>query len=222
MTLDIASVLSLIPRRPEQFDLLQQTLLYLVVIFYHTQYHAPSYHVFADRIRRVHLGPDRFLPSPLDVLSCLVWSVTTGAVLRPVVCVLTYLLQDPDFHRLSIYALDSFVYARAFIFFFCYTPFLRDVRGETIYALAIPLSAAFSIHESRVPGASLGFWVSQRSQIMIKLDERAKVSALEIYLVKGLRKLGYAGLPELRKVTLKRALKKPLVDDYIFTSEGSS
>ncbi|PYH82630.1 hypothetical protein BO82DRAFT_353597 [Aspergillus uvarum CBS 121591] len=221
MMLSIASILSQIPQHPEQIDLLQHTLLYLVIIFYHSQYHAPSYHVkfskhklvlslhigtglfevFEYRLRRVQLAHDRILPSELDVVSCLVWSATSlqlvktlrrgdpqttrppyqaGAILRPVVCVLAYLLQSPDLHRLSIYALDSFVYARVFIFFFHYTPYLRP-----------------------------------------RPDEQAKASTVEKHLVTGLQRLGFAELQELRRVTNQQALKKPLTDDYVSSSEAS-
>lgn len=123
-------------------------------------------------------GRSNLLPSSVDVLSCFIWGWTSlelvktlrrgeplttrppyqaGAVLRPVVSLLSYLFAIPSLHRLSISALDGFLYARLFIFFFSYTPYIRSYRGSTIYAISIPLAAALSIHESRVPGASLAF-----------------------------------------------------------------
>lgn len=101
-----------------------------------------------------------------------------GACLRPIVSLLSYSFQIPCLHRLSISALDAFVYARLGIFFLTYTSYLGTSRGDTIYAISIPLSAILSIHESRVPGASLAFlfimacitklnqWVTQKSRQM--------------------------------------------------------
>lgn len=150
-------------------------------------------------ISKARLANDNILPEVIDVLSCFIWSCTslvlvktlrrgdprttrppyqTAALLRPLISTISYLLQLPNLHRVSISALDSFLYARLAIFFFAYTPYLHGYSSSTIYSLAIPLAAAFSIHESRVRGASLVFilamayvaklneWVTHRSRTL--------------------------------------------------------
>jgi hypothetical protein len=152
-------------------------------------------------ITKTRLGHDNILPEPLDVMSCIIWGCTSvvlvrtlrrgdpittrppyqvGAILRPVLSITSYLLKLPDLHKVSISALDSFLYARLGIFFFTYTPYLRGYSSSAIYSLSIPLAAVFSIHESCVPGASLVFilavagvakvneWVTHRSRILEK------------------------------------------------------
>lgn len=151
------------------------------------------------RLREKSHGHSNILPSTLDILSCFIWSWTSlelvktlrrgdprttrppyqaGAILRPVVSLASYLLHIPSLHRVSISALDSFIYARLAIFFFCYTPYIQSYRSSTIYAISIPLAAAISIHESRVPGASVIFilatayiarlneWVTRQSRFL--------------------------------------------------------
>lgn len=150
-------------------------------------------------ISKARLGNDNILPGEIDVLSCFIWSWSsfvlvktlrrgdplttrppyqTGALLRPVICAISYLLQLPSLHRVSISALDSFIYARLAIFFFTYTPYLRGYSSSTFYSISIPLAAVISIHESGVHGASLVFilamacvsklneWVTHRSRIL--------------------------------------------------------
>ncbi|KAJ5305346.1 uncharacterized protein N7443_005006 [Penicillium atrosanguineum] len=130
------------------------------------------------RLRETFQGRSDLLPHATDVLSCFIWGWTSlelvktlrrgdprttrppyqaAAVLRPMISLISYLFSIPSLHRLSISALDSFFYARLAITFFSYTPYIRSYRGSTIYAISIPLAAALSIHESRVPGASLVF-----------------------------------------------------------------
>jgi hypothetical protein len=169
-----------------------KTCLYLHIgtgIMEWTRYH----------LTRTWLGHEDILPQPIDVLSCFIWSWTTlvlvktlrrgdplttrppyqaGAVLRPLVSIASYLLQIPSLHKVSISALDGFLYARLAIFFFVYTPYLRGYSESTFYSIAIPFAAAFSIHESRVPGAALAFiiiiaytaklneWVTHRTRIL--------------------------------------------------------
>lgn len=150
-------------------------------------------------ISKARFGNDNILPEVIDVLSCFVWSWTslvlvktlrrgdprttrppyqTGALLRPVISTISYLLQLPSLHRVSISALDSFLYARLGIFFFTYTPYLRGYSSSTFYSISIPLSAVISIHESGVRGAALVFllamacvaklneWVTHRSRVV--------------------------------------------------------
>jgi hypothetical protein len=148
-------------------------------------------------ITKARIGRDNILPEPIDVISCFIWGWTSfvlvktlrrgdprtarppyqvGAVLRPLLSIISYLLQVPNLHKVSISALDGFLYARLGIFYFTYTPYLRGYSSSTIYSLSIPMAAILSIHESRVPGASLVFilamagvaklndWVSHRSR----------------------------------------------------------
>ncbi|CAG7975723.1 unnamed protein product [Penicillium nalgiovense] len=199
-------------------------------------------------ISKARLGNDDILPEVIDVLSCLIWSWTSlvlvktlrrgdplttrppyqaGAILRPAISVASYLLGLPSLHRISISALDSFVYARMAIFFFTYTPYLRGYSYSTIYSLSIPLSAALSIHESRVRGASLVFilatayiaklneWVTHRSRILQRSETKSTMAMLEKHVLAGLLFLGFAELDRLREVSKNDALTKPLNDDYV-------
>lgn len=151
---------------------------------------------FRYRIRMLSQDSTMILPEFLDVLSCFIWSWTSlalvktlrrghpqttrppyqaAACLRPVVSLISYLYDVPSLHKVSISTLDSFLYARLAIFFFSYTPYIRVSYG-TIYAISIPLAATLSVHESRVPGASLVFviavayvaglnrWVTEKSR----------------------------------------------------------
>jgi hypothetical protein len=151
------------------------------------------------RIREIFEGHSDFLPDSADILCCFIWSWTSlelvktlrrgdprttrppyqaGACLRPVVTLISFALGVPCLYKVSVYSLDSFIYARLGIFFFSYTPYIRCYTASQIYAISIPLSAALSIHNSRVPGASLVFifatayiaklneWVTQQSRKM--------------------------------------------------------
>lgn len=156
--------------------------------------------VFRYRLRELlSQGPIDILPDAFDVFSCFVWGWTslelvktlqrgdpqttrppyqTGACLRPVISLASYVFGIPCLHKVSICALDSFIWARVGIFFFSYSPYLRSPSPKTAYAIAIPLSAIIAIHESQVPGASLTFiiamaciaginrWVTQKSRSM--------------------------------------------------------
>ncbi|RAL08862.1 uncharacterized protein BO97DRAFT_437311 [Aspergillus homomorphus CBS 101889] len=189
------------------------------------------------------------LPNTMDVLFCFLWSWTSfvlvrtlrrgdprttrppyqaAACLRPIATLASYLFNIPSLHTASVHALDGFIYTRLAIFFFTYTPYLRGaVTYSTIYAISLPLAAALSVHNSRVPGASLVFilvmayitqlnaWVTCRSKRLRDPQAGADVSLLERYLVRALRSLGFAELEELREVSKERALEKPLTDDYI-------
>ncbi|KAJ5490222.1 hypothetical protein N7453_011047 [Penicillium expansum] len=199
-------------------------------------------------ISKARLANDNILPEVIDVLSCFIWSCTslvlvktlrrgdprttrppyqTAALLRPLISTISYLLQLPNLHRVSISALDSFLYARLAIFFFAYTPYLHGYSSSTIYSLAIPLAAAFSIHESRVCGASLVFilamayvaklneWVTHRSRTLQGSETRSYVATLEKYILAGLIYFGFAELDRLREVSKSNALRKPLNDEYV-------
>ncbi|KAJ5459262.1 hypothetical protein N7530_011206 [Penicillium desertorum] len=199
-------------------------------------------------ISKARLGNDDVLPGVIDVLSCLIWSWTSlvlvktlrrgdplttrppyqvGAVLRPVICIASYILQLPSLHRISISALDSFVYARMAIFFFTYTPYLRGYSYSTIYSLSIPLAAVLSIHESRVRGASIVFmlamayvaklneWVTHRPRILQRSETKSTMAMLEKHVLAGLVFLGFAELDRLREVSKNDALTKPLNDNYV-------
>lgn len=164
------------------------------------------FHVFTGttevcryRLRETFEGHSDIPPSPLDILCCFIWSWTSfellktlrrgdprttrppyqaGAILRPAACLASYLLRIPSQYRVSIFALDSFIYARLAIFFFSYTPYIQSYRSSTIYAISIPLAATLSIHQSQVPGASLVFvlvaayitrlneWVTRQSRLL--------------------------------------------------------
>lgn len=156
---------------------------------------------FKYRVKEALQGHSDTLPDIADVLSCLVWSWTSfqlvrtlrrgdprttrppyqaAACLRPAIAVVSYLWEIPSLHRVSIKSLDSFLWARLVIFFFSYTPYISSFRPSTIYAFSIPLASTLSVHESRVPGASLVFvlavalvtklnsWVTQESQSLRK------------------------------------------------------
>lgn len=100
-------------------------------------------------ISKAQFGNDNTLPEVIDVLSCFVWSWTslvlvktlrrgdprttrppyqTGALLRPVISTISYLLQLPSLHRVSISALDSFLYARLGMFFLLTRRICVDTR----------------------------------------------------------------------------------------------
>ncbi|KAJ5933714.1 hypothetical protein N7454_006043 [Penicillium verhagenii] len=199
-------------------------------------------------ISKARLGHDNILPEPLDVLSCVIWGWTSlalvktlrrgdplttrppyqaGAVLRPVMSIASYLLQIPGLYKVSMSALDSFLYARLAIFFFVYTPYLRGYSYSTIYSLSIPLAAALSIHESRVPGASVVFilatayvaklneWVTHRSRVLQKYEARTYADTVEKCVLAGLLYLGFAELDRLRELSKSKALMKPLDDEYV-------
>lgn len=165
--------------------------------------------VFRYRLREVTSeGPIDILPDAFGVLSAFVWAWTSlelvktlrrgdpqttrppyqaGACLRPVISLASYLFGIPCLHKVSISALDSFIWARVGIFFLTYSPYMKSPSSKTAYAIAIPLSAVIAIHESRVPGAStvyiiamacvagLNKWVTQKSR---SLREYANPSAL--------------------------------------------
>ncbi|KAF4770448.1 hypothetical protein N7455_007102 [Penicillium solitum] len=199
-------------------------------------------------ISKARYGNDNILPEVIDVLSCFIWSWTslvlvktlrrgdprttrppyqTGALLRPVISTIAYLLQLPSLHRVSICALDSFLYARLGIFFFTYTPYLRGYSSSTFYSISIPLSAVISIHESGVRGASLVFilamacvsklneWVTHRSRLVQGSEARLYMAKLEKCLLAGLIYFGFADLDRLREVSKSEALMKPLNDEYV-------
>ncbi|KAJ5925322.1 hypothetical protein N7454_007961 [Penicillium verhagenii] len=197
---------------------------------------------------KTRLGHDNILPELIDVTSCIVWGCTSvvlvktlrrgdpittrppyqaGAILRPVLSITSYLHKLPALHRVSVYALDSFLYARLGIFFFTYTPYLRGYSSSAVYSISIPLAAALAIHESRVPGASFVFilamagvaklneWVTHRSRISEKCGPKSKMDMLEAYVLSGLLYLGFADLDRLRQVSKDKALTKPLTDEYV-------
>ncbi|KAJ5383075.1 hypothetical protein N7517_000986 [Penicillium concentricum] len=206
-------------------------------------------------ISKARLGNDDIIPTALDVLSCLIWTWSsvvlvktlrrgdplttrppyqTGAFVRPLICIASYLFELPILHRVSISALDSFVYARLAIFFFIYTPYLRGHSYSTIYSISIPLAAVFSIHQSGVRGASLAFvlltayvaklneWVTHRSRILQGTQARSYIDIVERYILTGLLCLGFAELDLLREVSKSEALTKPIDDDYVSKTEQNS
>ncbi|KAJ5158872.1 uncharacterized protein N7500_008523 [Penicillium coprophilum] len=206
-------------------------------------------------ITKARHGNDDLLPGIMDVISCLIWSwssvilvktlrrgdpLTTrppyqvAAFMRPVVCITSYFLKSPSLHRVSISALDSFVYARLAIFFLIYTPYLPGYSYSTIYSFSIPLAALFSVYSSRVRGASLLFflftayvaklnkWVTQRSRALQGSQPESHFDLLERYLLTGLLYLGFAELETLREVTRSDALTKPIDDEYVPKSERMS
>ncbi|CAG8250496.1 unnamed protein product [Penicillium salamii] len=206
------------------------------------------YHIIKVRFNR-----ENILPEPIDVLSCFIWGCTsvylvktlrrgdplttrppyqTGAVLRPVLSITSYMLQSPDLHKVSIFALDSFLYARLGIFFFYYTPYLRGYSTSTMYSISIPLSAIIAIHESGVRGASVVFilamagvaklneWVSYRSRILEGAEPKSYIELLERQVIAALLYLGFADLDRLREVAKDEALTKPLTDEYVPTVEA--
>ncbi|KAJ5757329.1 uncharacterized protein N7511_006023 [Penicillium nucicola] len=194
------------------------------------------------------------LPDALDVLFCLIWSWTSfelvktlrrgdprttrppyqaGACLRPVVTLISFFCGIPSLYKVAVYALDSFVYARLAIFFFSYTPYIRTYSASQIYAISIPLVAALSVHNSRVPGASLVFifatayiaklneWVTKQSQAMRQSSEASlQSSEYKKKLVSMLIGLGFVELEELRLVAEHDGIKKPVYDDYVSKKYG--
>ncbi|CAG8921794.1 unnamed protein product [Penicillium salamii] len=201
------------------------------------------------QVIKVRFNREKVLPEPIDVLSCFIWGCTslylvkslrrgdplttrppyqTGAILRPVISIASYLLQSPDLHKVSISALDSFLYARLGIFFFYYTPYLRGYSTSTMYSISIPLSAIIAIHESGVRGASVVFilamagvaklneWVSYRSRVLEgRAEPKSYIELLEKQVIAALLYLGFADLERLREVAKNEALTKPLTDEYV-------
>ncbi|KAJ5109490.1 hypothetical protein N7456_006165 [Penicillium angulare] len=204
---------------------------------------------FRYRLNEMLHGPSDTLPDSLGVLSCFIWGLTSlelvktlrrgdprttrppyqaGAILRPVVCLASYVFGIPALHRLSISALDSFIYARLAIFFFAYTPYIRSYSSGTIYAISIPLAAALSIHESQVPGASIIYvltvsyitrlneWVTHESRCLRSSKEvSSSVSPYWKSTVLMLINLGFVELEELRIVTRAKELENIVVDEYV-------
>lgn len=134
------------------------------------------------RLREYLQGHSPILPDPVDVLSCFVWSWTSfelvktlrrgdprttrppyqaGALLRPIISLISYLFGVASLHKVSIGALDSFVYARLAIFFFSYTPYMRSARSSTVYAISIPLAPCSSLYHL----SYVRFWVTIHSFI---------------------------------------------------------
>ncbi|PYI18914.1 hypothetical protein BO99DRAFT_422785 [Aspergillus violaceofuscus CBS 115571] len=198
--------------------------------------------------------PQPILPDELDVLSSVIWSGTSfvllrtlrrgdprttrppyqaAACLRPLATVAAYAFRLPSLHTLSVYALEGFVWTRLAIFYFSRTPYLRGVvKDSTVYAISVPLAAVFSVHQSQVPGASLGFvlamayikqlneWVTLRSRCLRDPQTKDDVSVWERYLVVGLRTLGFVELDELRAVSEEQALEKKLNDQYVSETQS--
>ncbi|CAG8900836.1 unnamed protein product [Penicillium salamii] len=175
---------------------------------------------------------------PIDVLSCFIWGCTslylvkslrrgdplttrppyqTGAILRPVISIASYLLQSPDLHKVSISALDSFLYARLGIFFFYYTPYLRGYSTSTMYSISIPLSAIIAIHESGVRGPP---WYL--SLLWRVAEPKSYIELLEKQVIAALLYLGFADLDRLREVAKNEALTKPLTDEYVPAVEAET
>ncbi|RAH46249.1 uncharacterized protein BO95DRAFT_463303 [Aspergillus brunneoviolaceus CBS 621.78] len=189
------------------------------------------------------------LPDALDVLSSLIWSGTSfvllrtlrrgdprttrppyqaAACLRPLATIAAYAFRIPSLHTLSIYALEGFIWTRLAIFYFSRTPYLRGTaKDSTVYAISVPLAAVFSVHQSQVPGATMGFvlamayirqlneWVTLRSKCLRDPQTKDEVSFWKKYLVVGLRTLGFVELDELRAVSEEQALEKELNDEYV-------
>ncbi|KAJ5107293.1 hypothetical protein N7456_003968 [Penicillium angulare] len=192
------------------------------------------------------------LPQPLDVVSCFVWSWTSlalvktlrrghplttrppyqaAACLRPIISLISFIWSIPSLHKVSISTLNSFVYARLAIFFFCHTPYIGSSSSGsssygTIYAISIPLAATLSVHESRVPGASVVFvfatvyvaglnrWVTGKSRLL-RESKGEGVSKYEKMLVSGLIRMGFVELEELRIVEGLKELQRPVYDEYV-------
>ena len=221
---------------------------------------------FRYRLNELIHGPSDILPDAIGVLSCFLWGFTSlelvktlrrgdprttrppyqaGAVLRPVVSLISYIFEIPALHRLSISALDSFLYARLAIFFFMHTPYIRSYSRSAIYAISIPLAATLSIHESRVPGASILYilavsyitrlneWVTHESRhlrcvsivllvailnltdIVRSKDVSPNVSPYWKLMISTLVGIGFVELEELREVTRARELTKIVDDQYV-------
>lgn len=203
---------------------------------------------FRYRLNELQHGHSDILPDAFGVLSCFIWAFTSlelvktlrrgdpritrppyqaGAVLRPVVSLISYLFEIPALHRLSISALDSFIYARLAIFFFTYTPYIRTYSRSAIYAISIPLAATLSIHESRVPGASILYilavayiarlneWVTHQSRFIRSKDRSSSVSPYWKSMISTLVSVGFVELEELREVTRARELEKTVDDQYV-------
>ncbi|KAJ5698124.1 hypothetical protein N7462_000129 [Penicillium macrosclerotiorum] len=207
---------------------------------------------FRYRLYVVFQGHNEVLPQAGDILACFVWSWTSfqlvktlrrgdprttrppyqaGACLRPLASLISYLFSIPCLHRVSIGALDSFIYARLAIFFFYYTPYIRSFSSSTIYAISIPLAATLSIHQSRVPGASLVYilmvtyitrlneWVTEKSRTLRSPGISATVSEKEKLLISTLIRIGFVELDELRIVEQRKELKRPVSDEYVKWSQ---
>ncbi|KAJ5653384.1 hypothetical protein N7490_000387 [Penicillium lividum] len=192
-------------------------------------------------------GDPNPLPTFMDVLSCFIWSWSSlelvktlrrgdprttrppyqaGALLRPVVSLIAY-FGIPSLHRLSISALDSFLYARLGIFFFTYTGFSKSLSPSGIYAVSIPLAAFLSIHEGGVPGASLAFvlavalvmkvneWVTHQSRCLRESKSSSPGLTPFKILIYTLVRLGLVELEELRELAKVNELEKPVNDEYV-------
>ncbi|KAJ5719108.1 hypothetical protein N7493_007563 [Penicillium malachiteum] len=204
--------------------------------------------LFRYRFNEFLYGPFDALPDALGVLSSLIWAFTSlelvktlrrgdprttrppyqaGAILRPLVSLTSYLFGLPALHRLSISALDSFIYARLAIFFFCHTPYIRSYSRSKIYAISIPLSAALAIHESRVPGASILYllavsyvtrlneWVTYESRSLRCKDPSRTVSPYWKSMISVFIEMGFFEIEELKEVSKARELENVVVDQYV-------
>ncbi|KAJ5726779.1 hypothetical protein N7493_005806 [Penicillium malachiteum] len=200
------------------------------------------------RISETFQARSDILPDFIDVLSCFIWSWTSfelvktlrrghppttrppyqaGALLRPVITLISYLFCLPSLHRVSVSSLDSFIYARLAIYFFTYTPYIRNHSFSAIYGISIPLAAIISVHESRVPGASLVFvlaityiarlneWVTQQSRSLRSPQSSTNISIHTKVLVSILLRFGFAELEELRAASKASGLERPVQDDYV-------
>ncbi|KAJ5737459.1 uncharacterized protein N7483_002584 [Penicillium malachiteum] len=202
------------------------------------------------RISETLQGHSDILPDYISVLSCFIWSWTSfelvktlrrgdplttrppyqaAALLRLFITLLSYLFCLPSLHRVSITSLDSFIYARFAIFFFTYAPYIRNLFYGAIYRISIPLAATLSVHESRVPGASLVFvlaaayvarlneWVTQKSRSLRNPESSVNISIRTKALVSIILRIGFAELEELMATSKASGLEKPVQvqDEYV-------
>ncbi|KJZ79559.1 hypothetical protein HIM_01028 [Hirsutella minnesotensis 3608] len=158
-----------------------------------------------------------------------------GIILRPLACIGAYLFGSHLLYRVCAKALNSFLYARLGIFIADRTGFLRYHSGSVAYAICIPLSAVLGIHEGNVPGtvplyvgfafgiAYLNRWVSlglreQRS----RSGEAASNSTAKDRFLAAMLALGFAELPEIKRIQRRKSLSSEIKDEYILLRQDLS
>ncbi|KAM4063903.1 hypothetical protein HRG_006994 [Hirsutella rhossiliensis] len=151
-----------------------------------------------------------------------------GTVLRPLASLAAYALQSPPLYRVCAKAINSFLYARLGIFIVDKSGFMREHSNAAVYAICIPLSAVLGIYEGGYPGAVpvyvasvlavawLNRWVSrglreQRS----RLDDPTADKSLKDRFLAAMLALGFAELPDIKRIQRRRSLSSDIRDEYI-------
>lgn len=153
-----------------------------------------------------------------------------GTVLRPVASLAAYALQSPSLYRVCAKAINSFLYARLGIFVVDKSGYMREHSNAAVYAICIPLSAVLGIYEGNYTGAvpvyvasvlavaALNRWVSRglREQRESSRPEGTTgVKSLKDGFLATMLALGFAELPEIKKMQRRRSLSSDIRDEYI-------